>query len=163
MANLEEVSGYPLDAEQQERLFALQRMCVVCWTTTDGAPVGVSHRYMWAKGKIWVTTSSQRPRVRALQKRPKSCVVITGDGTEMGPDCTLTIKTTCVVHADRETLDWFFSEFSKTLLPDMQDAQDVMRGMLDTKRRVVLELTPVKTMSYDGGKLNEAIAREGLT
>jgi hypothetical protein len=35
--------------------------------------------------------------------------------------------------------------------------------MLDTPRRVVLELTPVKTISYDGMKLAEAIAREGVT
>ena len=35
--------------------------------------------------------------------------------------------------------------------------------MLDTPRRVVLELTPVKLISYDGTKLGEAIAREGVT
>jgi hypothetical protein len=34
--------------------------------------------------------------------------------------------------------------------------------MMDTPRRVVLELSPVKTISYDGGKLAEAIVREGV-
>ncbi len=163
MANLEEVSGYPLDADQQEQLFALQRMCAVCWTTSEGWPVGVSHRYIWDKGKIWATTTSQRPRVPALRKRPQSCVIITGDGTELGPDRTLTLKTTCVIHDDRETLDWFFAEFSKQILPDSPEAQEVMVAMLDTKRRVVLELTPVKAISYDGAKHAEAIGREGVT
>ena len=41
MANLEEVSNYALDDERREKLFASQRVCAVCWTTTDGWPVGV--------------------------------------------------------------------------------------------------------------------------
>ena len=105
MASLEEVAGYPLDEEQRERLFALQRVCSVCWSTSDGWPVGVTHRYIWWGGRIWVTTSRQRVRVKALEARPKSCVIISGDGTEMGPDCTMTIKTTAKVHDDRETLE----------------------------------------------------------
>ena len=79
MASLEEVSGYPLDEEQCEELFRIQRLCVVCWTTKDGFPIGVNHRYLWARGKVWVTTSAQRHRVSALRKRPQSCVVISGD------------------------------------------------------------------------------------
>lgn len=163
MASLEVVSSYPLDPEQQEELFDLQRMCVVCWTTTDGFPIGVSHRYIWEKNKIWVTTSSQRHRVRALRKRPQSCVIITGDGTTIGPERTLTLKTTCVVHDDRETLEWFFAAFSKKIMPDSPEAQKAMIEMFDTKRRVVLELTPVKTISFDGDKLAAAIASEGIT
>jgi hypothetical protein len=134
MASLEEVSQYALDAEDRERLFALQRVCSVCWSTSDGWPVGVTHRYLWARGSIWVTTSSQRHRVMALRRRPKSCVIISGDGTELGPDRTMT-------PAGRQGLV----------------------AMLDTPRRVVLELTPVKIISYDGMKLAEAIAREGVT
>ena len=85
MASLEEVSQYPLDDEQREELFARQRVCSVCWTTRDGWPVGVTHRYIWARERIWVTTSSQRARVHALRDRPQSCVIISGDGTDMGP------------------------------------------------------------------------------
>jgi hypothetical protein len=163
MASLEEVSGYPLDDEQCEKLFSLQRLCVVCWSTSDGWPVGVNHRYIWAKGKVWVTTSAQRHRVKALRSRPKSCVIISGDGTEMGPDCTLTLKTTCVVHEDRETLDWFLDAFVKAVNPDNEAAQQGMIAMMDTPRRVVLELTPEKWISYDGMKLAMAIGREGIS
>ena len=163
MANLEEVSGYPLSPERQDALFSLQRVCVVNWTTSEGWPVGVTHRYIQHDGKIWVTTTSQRPRVPALRKRPQSSVVISGDGTELGADVTLTLKTTCKVHDDRATLDWFFAEFAKQVVPDSPDAQKGMISMLDTKRRVVLELTPVGAISYDGMRHAEAIAREGVT
>jgi general stress protein 26 len=163
MASLEEVSKYPLDEAQCERLFSLQRTCVVCWTTKDGWPVGVTHRYIWRDGRIWVTTSSQRHRVAALRKRPKSCVVISGDGTEMGADVTLTLKTTCTVQDDREKIDWFLDEFLEAFHPGNPDAQKAMRVMMDTPRRVILELVPEKWISYDGMKLAADIAREGIT
>ena len=163
MASLEEVSQYTLDEADRERLFALQRVCSVCWTTTDGWPVGVTHRYLWARGRIWVTTSAQRHRVIALRRRPQSCVIISGDGTPLGPDRTVTLKTTCTVHDDRETLEWFYEAFSKALHPDNVPGQQGLKAMLDTPRRVVLELTPMKIISYDGMKLSLAIAREGVT
>jgi len=162
MASLEEVSQYTLDDADRERLFAIQRVCSVCWTTTDGWPVGVTHRYVWARERIWVTTSAQRHRVRALRRRPQSCVIISGDGTELGPDRTITLKTTCTVHDDRTTLEWFYAAFAKALHPDNDAGQRGLAAMLDTPRRVVLELTPVKIISYDGMKLAQAIAREGV-
>jgi general stress protein 26 len=162
MASLEEVSCYPLDDDQREQLFGLQRVCAVCWTTSDGWPVGVTHRYIWERGRIWVTTSSQRHRVKALRKRPESCVIISGDGTELGPDRTLTLKTRCTVHDDRETLEWFYSAFARALHPLNHATQRGLIGMLDTPRRVVLELEPVKAISYDGFKLSHAIAEEGV-
>jgi general stress protein 26 len=163
MASLEEVSQYSLDEDQRELLFARQRVCSVCWTTSDGWPVGVTHRYIWERERIWVTTSSQRHRVKALRQRPKSCVIISGDGTELGPDRTLTLKTLCTIHDDRETLEWFYAAFAKALLPASDTAQQAMVAMFDSPRRVVLELEPVKAISYDGMKLNKAIAEEGIT
>ncbi len=162
MASLEEVSAYTLDEADRERLFALQRVCSVCWTTKDGWPVGVTHRYIWARGRVWVTTSAQRHRVKALRQRPMSCVIISGDGTELGPDRTLTLKTTCTVHEDRATREWFYETFARALHPGNTAAQQGLAAMLDTPRRVVLELEPVKVISYDGAKLNAAIAQEGV-
>lgn len=162
MASLEEVSAYGLDESDRERLFALQRVCSVCWTTQEGWPVGVTHRYIWSDGKIWVTTSAQRHRVRALEKRPQSCVIISGDGTELGPDRTLTLKTLCTIHDDRPTLEWFYGAFAKALHPASVRWQQSLIEMLDTPRRVVLALTPVKAISYDGSKLDRAIGQEGL-
>jgi hypothetical protein len=90
-------------------------------------------------------------------------VIISGDGTELGPDRTLTFKTTCTVHEDRETLEWFYETFSKALHPGNEAGAQALAAMLDTPRRVVLELLPVKVISYDGMKLAAAIARDGVT
>lgn len=163
MANLEEISNYQLESDRLEMLFAQQRSCVVCWTTSDGWPVGVTHRYVRHDGKFWVTTSRQRHRVRALSKRPRSCIVISGEGTDLGPDCTATFKTLCTVRDDRETKEWFYRALSAAMHPDNEAAQQGMIAMFDTPRRVILELDPIKMISYDGGRLAEAIGREGLT
>ena len=48
-------------------------------------------------------------------------------------------------------------------MPGSEVGQQVMREMLDTPRRVVLELAPVKYISYDGAKLSQAIAEEGIS
>ena len=162
MANLEEISGYPLDPEMQEKLFEVQRLCVVCWTTSEGWPVGVHHRYIWDRDRVWVTTSRQRHRVNALMRRPESCVVIGGDGTELGPERTLTLKTRATVHEDRETLEWFLPRFCDALHPGAPEASAGMQAMMDTPRRVVIELEPIKRISYDGMKLAEAVVREGV-
>ena len=53
--------------------------------------------------------------------------------------------------------------FLKALHPDNAAAQQGLSAMLDTPRRVVIELAPVKIISYDGMKLAAAIAREGIT
>jgi general stress protein 26 len=162
MASLEEVSQYALDEAQREELLAKQRVCSVCWTTSEGWPVGVTHRYIWERGRIWVTTSSQRHRVRALGVRPQSCVIISGDGTDLGPDRTLTLKTLCKIHDDTATREWFYTAFAKALNPNDEIAQQAMVDMLDSPRRVILELEPVKAISYDGMKLALAIATEGI-
>jgi general stress protein 26 len=162
MASLEEVSLYPLDEETLDRLLSLQQICVVCWSTEDGWPVGVTHKYVWHDGRIWATASSQRHRVRALEKRPKSCVVITGDGTELGSQRTITFKTTCKIHRDKETRDWYFAAYAQQRDPNDPERQRKTIALLDTERRVVLELTPVKSISYDGAKHYEALERDGI-
>jgi hypothetical protein len=86
MASMEDIlKKFPMDEERQQRLYDLQTECAICWETQDHWPVGVMHRYMWHDGKIWATCSGKRHRVPALRRNPKSCVIITGLGTELGP------------------------------------------------------------------------------
>lgn len=153
----EEVSVYPVDDEKREQLFALQTECAVCWSTKDGWPVGVMHRFVWRDGKIWVTCSGQRKRVPALRRDPKSCVIVSSEGTALGPDQTVTIKTRATVHEDRATKDWFYRALAEKLQPASKERQDWFVQMLDSPRRVVIELEPVKWITYDGKKLAEAV------
>lgn len=89
----EDVVGYAVDDEKRERLLALQTECSVTWTTKQGWPVSVMHRFAWHDGKIWVTCSGHRKRVSALRRDGRSCVILSSEGTALGPDQTVTIKT----------------------------------------------------------------------
>ncbi len=162
MASMEDIlKKFPMDEERQQRLYDLQTECAICWETQDHWPVGVMHRYMWHDGKIWATCSGKRHRVPALRRNPKSCVIITGLGTELGPvDTTVTIKTTAVVHTDQETRDWFFPAMAKRLRPESKEAQEELVKNFDTPTRVILELTPHKYITYDGRKLAAAMAAD---
>ena len=153
----EEVSLYPIDDEKREKMFALQTECAVVWTTRDGWPVGVLHRFVWRDGKIWVTCSGHRKRVPALRRNPKSCVIVSSEGTALGRDQTITAKTTATVHEDRAVMDWFYPALAEKMNPDNKERQDWFVEMLDSPRRVVIELEPVKWITYDGVKLAEAV------
>jgi hypothetical protein len=156
--NYEDVSVYPVDAEKMERMFAAQTECSVVWSTKDGWPVGVMHRFVWHDGKVWVTCASHRKRVPALRRDGRSCVIVSSEGTELGPDQTVTMKTLATVHEGRDVKDWFYPALAAKLNPGRPDRAAMFQKMLDSENRVVIELEPVKFISYDGVKLHEAIA-----
>jgi general stress protein 26 len=153
----EEVSVYPIDDEKRERLLALQTECAVVWTTRDGWPVGVLHRFVWRDGSFWVTCSGHRKRVPALRRNGKSCIIVSSEGTPLGRDQTITAKTSARVFEDRATKDWFYPALAAKMNPDDPARAAWFRDMLDSPRRVIIQLEPVKWITYDGVKLAEAV------
>jgi len=156
--NYEEVAFYPIDDELREQIYETQTECAVVWSTKGGWPVGVMHRFVWKDGKFWVTCSGQRKRVPALRKRPQSCVIVSAEGTKHGPDRTTTAKTLATVHDDAETKAWFYPALAAKMMPGSTERQEWFVKMLDSGRRVVIELEPVKWITYDGHKLAAAVA-----
>ncbi len=56
----DDVSVYPVGDDLRARLFEVQTECAVVWSTTDGWPVGVMHRYVGRGDRFWVTTMAHR-------------------------------------------------------------------------------------------------------
>jgi hypothetical protein len=157
--NYDDVSVYPLDQEKIERLLQLQSECSVLWSTSDGWPVGVMHRFVFTDGKFWVTCASQRKRVPALKKRDKSAVIVSSEGTPLGPDQTLTVKCRAKVHEDNpEVKNWFYRALAMKLGNGDEEAAANFERFLDTPARVIIELTPVKWITYDGMKVAAHVA-----
>ena len=155
----DDVSIYPLDPEKIERLCQLQSECAVLWSTKDGWPVGVMHRFVYQDGKFWVTCAEQRKRVPALKKRDKSAVIITSEGTPLGRDQTMTVKCRATVHDDNPELKaWFYPALAMKLNQGDEAAAAVFEKFLDTPKRVIIELEPVKWITYDGVKLAAHVA-----
>src|SRR5271167_1336915 len=99
MRNYEEVAQFTLEAEACERLLAAQTECTFCWRTADGWPVGVIMSYVWRDGQVWMTASSQRPRVGAVKRDDRVSVVVSSAGTQLPPQ-TVTIRGRCTILDD---------------------------------------------------------------
>lgn len=157
--NYDDVSTYPLDQDKIERLLELQSECSVLWSTSDGWPVGVMHRFVYQDGKFWVTCASQRKRVSALKKRDKSAVIVSSEGTPLGHDQTLTVKCRATVHDDNPAIkNWFYHALAMKMNNGNEQAAAVFEQFLDTPTRVIIELVPTKWITYDGVKLASHVA-----
>lgn len=150
----EDVSVYPIDEPLREVLFAAQTECSLSWTTTDGWPVGVMHRYVWHDGKFWITTMAHRKRVPALRKRPKSCVIVSGENVRPGwRDFTVTAKTLATVHEDDDALKaWFYPALAARMTATPEAAAGFVQR-LDTPGRVIIECAVEQWITYDGAKV----------
>ncbi len=150
----EDVSVYPIDEPLREVLFARQSECALCWTTSDGWPVGVMHRYVWRDGRFWITTMAHRKRVPALRRRPQSCVIVSGENVEPGwRDFTVTAKTLATVHEDDDELKaWFYPALAARMTPTPEAAAGFVQR-LDTPGRVIIECSVTKWITYDGAKI----------
>lgn len=152
LRDYERVSIYTLDPAVQEELLRTQRECVFNWATRDRWPIGVIMSCLWHDGRMWLTSGAHRHRIEAVRRDPRVSVVVTSTGTKLGPGKTVTIKGRCIVHEDRETLEWFYPAFSRHLYGGAEQAESFQK-MLDSPLRVVLEIVPEKYITYDGAKM----------
>ena len=156
MQGYEDVTLYELSAEREQELLEKQIECNFIWTNKDGHGLGVIMNYVARDGRIWLTATSQRARVRALRRDPRASVVISSMGTDMGPGKTVTYKGRVVIHEDQETKDWFYPAMAEIISPYPAPTPEAAMIHLDTPLRVVLELIPEKAIKFDGDRISQA-------
>ncbi|MDA8266837.1 MAG: hypothetical protein M0Z63_04705 [Actinomycetota bacterium] len=156
----EELQRYPLDASRRERLLTEALECSVTWVDDSGWPLGVVHWFVWDRGRFFVTVGTRRTRVAALRARPQSCVIVSGAGTALGPNLSVSAVTRATVHADEDLLRWFAGALSVKAYGDHPELAERFEQMLLETERVVIELEPFRFVSHDGAKMGAA-AQEG--
>ena len=150
----EVVSIYPHSAEQLEALMTKAPECVLMWGTKDHWPVGVVHSYVWHEGKVWITFAAHRHRAVAIRRDPRVSVTVSGRSSD-DPDCPLgavTIKGTAIFVEDPEIKDGFYRMLAKKVSPTDVEGEKDFYHLLDSPLREVIEITPVKWISFDAGK-----------
>jgi general stress protein 26 len=153
----EDVTVYGLDAEREAELIDQQNECTFCWTTKDGSPMAVIMSYFEHDGKFWMTASGQRKRIPAIRRDPRVALVITSPGTKLGSGKTVTYKGTARVLEDEETKRWFYPLLAERLMGRWgPERVNEFAHMLDSPRRVVIEITPTLRVGYDGDKMRVA-------
>jgi general stress protein 26 len=144
---------FPLEPADQEKLLNRQNECTFIWNTREGWPVGATMGYLWQDGKVWMTCGGSRPRVRAVRRNSKVCLVV----SEQRPNSVaVTIKGHCRVHDDAQTKQWFFDKVTRRAFPHDEASRQGLIKMLNSPTRVVLCVTPVTSFSYDGTKMMRA-------
>lgn len=152
MRNYEEVAQFTLDQDECERLLKAQTECTFIWRTADGWPLGVIMSYVWRDGKLWMTASSQRPRIAAVRRDDRVSVVVSSAGTPLTPK-TVTVRGRCRLYEDDATKRWFYPALAKALIPDSEVRQGRFIKMLDSPRRVVMCIVPEKFITFDSDKM----------
>ena len=153
----EDVTVYGLDADREVQLIDEQNECTFGWVTKDGAPMAVIMSYFEHDGKFWMTASGQRKRIPAIRRDPRVVITISSPGTSLGSGKTVTYKGTARVLDDEETKQWFYPLLAERLMSKYgQERVNEFAHMLDSPRRVIIEITPVLRVGYDGDKMREA-------
>jgi hypothetical protein len=159
--NYDDVKQYRLDPEREAELVKSAGECVFIWANRSGHPLGVITAYVPVNGKIWMTATRERVRVKAIARDPRSSVVMSSKGTPMGGGKTVTYKGHTVIHEDHATKMWMY----RILAAGMAGAEDkgnaftagldpeIFIRFLDTPERVVLEFTPEMSIPFDGDKM----------
>ena len=160
MQGYEDVTLYRLSPEREQELLDKQVECNLVWTNKAGHGLGVIMNYVTRDGRVWLTATSQRPRIKALKRDPRATVVISSTGTDMGPGKTITYKGRVVLHEDQETRDWFYPAMAELISPYPAPTPEAAMAYLDTPLRVVIEFIPEMSILFDGDKIASA-SQEG--
>ena len=154
-ASYDDVSIYHLTPERERELLEKQIECVFMWANKAGHPIGVVMNYLYHDGRIWLTATSQRARIKAIKRDPRVSVTVSSMGTDMGPGKTITYKGTVKIHEDQATKDWFYPKMAELLNGYPAPSVEAAMVMLDTPLRVILELVPEMDIRFDGDKVAE--------
>ena len=164
--NYDDVKQYRLDPEREQELISSAGECVFIWANKAGHPLGVITAYVPVDGKIWMTATRERVRIKAIARDGRSYCVFTSKGTHMGGGKTVTYKGHTVIHDDEKTKHWFYNLLAQGMAMSQDDGNEFTRNLnpdlfvkfLDTHERVVLEFTPEMSIPFDGDKMAQGTA-----
>tara|TARA_R110002072_G_scaffold22079_2_gene77535 strand:- start:120 stop:626 length:507 start_codon:yes stop_codon:yes gene_type:complete len=152
-ASYDDVSIYELTPERERELLEKQIEAVFMWANKAGHPIGVIMNYIYHDGRIWLTATSQRARIKAIKRDPRVSVTVSSMGTDMGPGKTITYKGSVIIHEDQATKDWFYPAMAELLNGYPATSVEAAIEMLDTPLRVILELVPELSIKFDGDRV----------
>ncbi len=159
--NYDDVKQYRLDPEREQELINSAGECVFIWANKAGHPIGVITAYVPVDGKIWMTATKERVRIKAIARDGRSSCVFTSKGTPMGGGKTVTYKGNTVIHDDEKTKLWFYNLLAMGMSMAKDDGNAFTKDLkpelfvkfLDTPERIVLEFTPELSIPFDGDKM----------
>ena len=150
--SFEDLSAYRMDDATLAELLGAQTECTFAWVAGGGWPRAVTMTFVHDRGRFWLSATTNRGRIGAVRRDPRVSLVVSSTGTRLPPGKSVTYRGTVTVHDDRETLLWFLDALGLRRFPDDAAYRAQYIAGLDSPNRVVLEVTPVETLTFDGAR-----------
>lgn len=149
--DLESLRGTGLDKADQDELLATQVECTLTFHDRHDWPQGVVMLFVYVDGRFWLTSVEGRPQVRGLDRDDRATVVVSSAGSRLRGRRMVAVQGHARIYRDEETKSWFLDVFSQRMEPSDPEH---FRRLLDSPRRVVIEVEPVKVaVSHDNRKV----------
>ncbi len=132
-----------------ERLLTEQNECTLSWQTANNHPAATIVSFVYLNDRICMTALAGSARVRALQRNPKACVVISGKGSPVGHSRCVSIQGSCEIVEDQVIRDRFFPLFASAVLPNSEKGAEMMANMMNSPENLLLAVSIEKTFPYD--------------
>lgn len=117
----------------------------------DGWPQGVVVSFLQVQGSLWVTAVEGRGHTRGLRQDPRATLVVSSTGTTLAGRRMVALRARAIVHGDPAVRQRILPLLAARLAPGDPEA---MLRLLDTERRVVIELTePDVVVSHDSRRI----------
>lgn len=146
------IEPFTLDEEEIWRIVRESTRAAVAWVTKFCQPVVAQMSYCWYDDHIWLTSTPNRDKYRALQRNPAISLSI------HHPDDwfkQVTIRGRVTFFHDREAVRRFIHELitaggRRTVPPDIYERE---RARFDSPERAVMRVEIERIRSYDGRKM----------
>jgi hypothetical protein len=112
------------------------------------------HVFVWHEGKVWLNFMGHRHRAAAIRRDPRVSLIVSSQSAPAdAPQGQATIKGRVTFHDDEKTKQWHFKMLADKMIPGNQAAQEALIASLDSPLRTVLEIEPVKWITFDMDKM----------
>ena len=149
--DIEDLRGARLIGEAREQLLREQTECTFCFTDEQGAPGAVILSFLWDGRAFWFTSVAGRAQVRALERDPRVCIVVSSAGTASSGRQMLAQQGRAVVHRDPAACDEQLVALAHRLAP--ADPGRFLT-LLSSPGRLLIEVVPSATVAtHDSRRL----------
>ncbi|WBL34766.1 pyridoxamine 5'-phosphate oxidase family protein [Tepidiforma flava] len=154
------IEPFTLDDDELWRIVRESTRAAVAWVTKSGEPVVAQMSYCWYDGHIWLTSTPNRDKYRALKRNPAISLSI-HDPADWFKQ--VTIRGRVAFFHDRESVRRFIRELitaggRRAVAPEVYEREF---ARFDSPERAVLRVDIERIRSYDGRKMWQTEA-EGL-
>jgi hypothetical protein len=149
--DLEDLSVARLSASGIAELLEVATEATLVFAGPDGWPMGVVVSFLHDGDRFWVTAVEGRAHTLGARRDARVSLVISSSGTSLPGRRMVAVRGTALVHAGAATKGDVLPKLAGRLAPDDPEA---MLRLLDSPKRVVIEIRPVAvSASHDSRRI----------